>query len=153
MKLAEALNVRADYQRRLQQLRSRMTQNARVQEGEEPAEDPNTLLDEYARLAADLRRLVQDVNRTNASTEVDPGRTIADAIAERDELQLLHSMYRDLASGGATRQDRLTRSEVRFVSSVNVSSLQRQADDFARRYRELDTRIQELNWSTELIER
>jgi hypothetical protein len=44
MKLAEALALRADLQARLAQLASRATTNARYQEGEEPAEDPNALL-------------------------------------------------------------------------------------------------------------
>lgn len=34
MKLAEALNLRADLQRRVEQLRMRLAQNAKVQEGE-----------------------------------------------------------------------------------------------------------------------
>ena len=39
VKLAEALAARADLQRRIEQLRSRISDNARYQEGEEPAED------------------------------------------------------------------------------------------------------------------
>ena len=44
MKLAEALNERADIQRRIAQLESRLIDNAKVQEGEEPAERPEDLL-------------------------------------------------------------------------------------------------------------
>ena len=40
MKLAEALIERADLQRRLEQLKQRLNQNAQYQEGEEPAEEP-----------------------------------------------------------------------------------------------------------------
>ena len=47
MKLAEALSERADIQKRIQQLRSRLRRNALVQEGEKPAEDPHALLEEY----------------------------------------------------------------------------------------------------------
>jgi hypothetical protein len=39
MKLAEALALRAESNRRIEQLRSRIVDNARYQEGEEPAED------------------------------------------------------------------------------------------------------------------
>ena len=46
MKLAEALTARADLQRRIEQLRARITANARYQEGEEPAEDAAALLGE-----------------------------------------------------------------------------------------------------------
>lgn len=40
MKLAEALNLRADVSKRLSQLSERLTANAKVQEGDSPAEDP-----------------------------------------------------------------------------------------------------------------
>ena len=39
MKLAEALALRADLQRRLEQLKQRLIKNARVQEGDTPEED------------------------------------------------------------------------------------------------------------------
>jgi hypothetical protein len=39
---------------------------------------------------------------------------------------------------------------VRFVATVPVGGLQAEVDHFAKRYRELDTHLQELNWKTEL---
>ena len=46
MKLAEALSLRANAVRRIEQLRVRVVGNARFQEGEEPAEDAAALLAE-----------------------------------------------------------------------------------------------------------
>ena len=43
MKLAEALQERADLNRAIQQLENRLSNNALVQEGERPAEDPQEL--------------------------------------------------------------------------------------------------------------
>ena len=63
MKLAEALILRADAQKRLQQLRERLNRSAKVQEGEEPAENPQELLAELDRLVADYGRLVKQINR------------------------------------------------------------------------------------------
>ena len=40
MKLAEALARRADIQTRINEMQNRIVQNARHQEGEDPAEDP-----------------------------------------------------------------------------------------------------------------
>jgi Family of unknown function (DUF6847) len=45
VKRAEDLASRAECQRRLEQLKKRLIRNAKVQEGEEPAEDPKGLLD------------------------------------------------------------------------------------------------------------
>ena len=41
MKLAEALSIRKDLQKRIQQLEQRIKSNVKVQEDEEPLEDPN----------------------------------------------------------------------------------------------------------------
>ncbi len=46
MKLAEALSLRANAKRRIEQLRARVVNSARYQEGEEPAEDAAALLTE-----------------------------------------------------------------------------------------------------------
>ena len=43
MKLASALAERADLQRRIAELSVRLNNNAKVQEGESPSEDPNML--------------------------------------------------------------------------------------------------------------
>ena len=43
MKLAEALILRADCQKRIAQLKSRLLVNAKVQEGDAPAETPREL--------------------------------------------------------------------------------------------------------------
>ena len=149
-KLAEALSLRADLQRRLAQVASRAVTNARYQEGEEPAEDAVALLAEHDRLADELERLVARINEVNLATEVAPGLTMTQALARRDVLRTRHRVRTDLADAGSASQARLTRSELRFVSAVDVPGLRREADDVARRLRELDTAIQQANWSTEI---
>ncbi len=152
MKLAEALIQRADHRKRLDQLRERLVRVARVQEGDAPAEDPAALLAETERTAAALTRLIQRINRTNSTTPLDDGRTIADAIAERDTLRLRHTILTTLLQAASIKQDRLTKSEVRFQRTVDVVALQQQTDDLAQAYRELDTKIQAANWLVELMD-
>jgi len=153
MKLAEALILRADHQKRIEQLKQRLLRNAKVQEGDEPAEDPRELMAELERVAEDLTSLIQRINRTNAATALAGGATITAALARRDVLGARQAAYRDLAQAASiTDQARYSRSEVKFQSTVNVAEIQRQADDLARQYRELDATIQETNWRTELIE-
>jgi hypothetical protein len=65
MKLAEALANRADLQRRVEQMRMRLQRSARVQEGENPPEDPRELLEETERLVSELEGYVRRINRTN----------------------------------------------------------------------------------------
>jgi len=150
MKLAEALIQRADAQKRIEQLKARIIRNARVQEGEEPAENPAALLEEVERLAANLADLIKRINRTNAQTVIAEGKSLSDALAERDILAVRRTAYQDLAQAASVTQDRYMRSELKFKSTVAVSQMQARADDLARQHRELDANIQETNWKTEL---
>jgi len=151
MKIAEALILRADCQKRFAQLKTRLLNNARVQEGDQPAEEPQELIAEIERVAQELLDLIQRINKTNSSTTVEDGKTVSDLLAERDVIGLRRTAYAELAAGASARQDRFTRSEVKFVATVNVAEFQKRADGLAKEYREKDARIQELNWQTELI--
>ena len=151
MKLAEALVLRADAQKRLEQLKQRLLRNAQVQEGDKPAEDPAELLREYEAVADELVRLIQRINRTNATARFE-GASLTDALATRDVLRIRAAAYRELASAASITQSRIGRSEVKFRSTVSVSQIQKQADALAREHRELDARIQEANWQLELAE-
>jgi hypothetical protein len=157
MKLAEALLLRADRNRALEQLKQRIAASARYQEGEKPAEDARELVTAASAVLDDLERLIRSINRTNSETLMEDGRTLTDALAERDVLRLRFSLLSssaEAASGGGQRigMIRATRSELRFVRSLDVKALRQQASDVARRARELDGRIQQVNWTNELQE-
>jgi len=174
MKLAEALAIRSDASKRYEQLRSRAQANARYQEGEPPAENAGELLAEADRVLAELEDLIRRINRTNAATMLaltppphaaltppphpmlDEQMTLTDAIARRDVLRWRHALYSsvaDAASGGSgPGMVRQMRSELRYVSAVTVSELRTAADEAAKQHRELDVRIQQANWETELMD-
>lgn len=151
MKLAEALTLRADLQKRLEQLKQRLVKNARIQEGDTPEEDPAELIAELEKSARELAELIQRINRTNAASPFGAG-TLADALAERDVLKIRYNAYRELANAASTSQSRTTRSEIKFIATVSVAATQRAADDLAKDYRELDTRIQQTDWLTTLMD-
>ena len=149
MKLAEALQERADLNRRIDQLRDRLFNNALVQEGERPAEEPVALLDELERCTARLEELMAQINLTNSKTVVD-GATLTELIARKDCLTLKIGVYRDFLQQAGQTARRATRSEIKILSTVNVSQLQKDVDAMARDLRLLDNRLQQTNWSTEL---
>lgn len=151
MKLAEALAERSDCQNRLEDLRKRMVRTARVQEGEQPAEDSTELLKETERLFARLLELISAINRTNAKAVFDKQRSISDAIAKRDVTAKKRDFLTGIADAASTRQDRYSKSEVKFVATFSVAQIQKQVDQLAKEFRELDTKLQELNWQTELV--
>ncbi|MFK3835684.1 DIP1984 family protein [Microbacterium sp. NPDC087868] len=154
MKLAEALTARADLQRRIEQLRARITANARFQEGEEPSEDANALLVDAETDLARLRDLIRRINATNARLDLGTDGTMTDALATRDVLRLRHSLLTDAAASasGNTQFPRQMRSELRQISALPVAELRANADRVAQELRELDNRIQQANWTNDLEE-
>ncbi len=152
MKLAEALVQRADVQKRIAQLGPRLQQSSMVQEGEQPPEDPQELLKELDQLLNQLQGLITRINKTNLRTNMPDGSSLTDALALRDVLSTRQSMLSDLANTAANRVDRYGRSEIRKLPTVDVAALRRTADEVARQRRELDTTLQGLNWTTDLVE-
>ena len=152
MKLAEALIHRADLKQRLAQLHERIVRNAKHQEGDPPAEDPNALLDEFERLARDFETTVARVNRTNLATRLADGTSLTDAIALRDGLLLRLSTYRKLAAEATVVPMRALKTEIRFLASVDVRRIQAEAERLSRAHRELDARIQAANWAGDLLD-
>ena len=86
MKLATALSERADLQRRITELSGRLNNNAKVQDGEKPSEDPNELLQELNRNFERLEELIARINHTNNETKSGE-MTLTDLIAKRDCLK------------------------------------------------------------------
>ena len=152
MKLAEALAERADLQTRHAQLVARAKQSARYQEGETPPEDAVALLAELDRIAERLERLIVRINVQNMATVVSPGVSMTAALARRETLRRLQKSRTELADAAATPQDRYSRTELRSFAAVDVKALRDAADAYAKEARELDTLIQEINWTTEMAE-
>ena len=150
MKLAEALLLRGDLQKKLASLRERIVRNGLVQEGNAPHEDTNVLLLEAAGVIDELEALVTSINVANLSNKLPDGRTLTAAIAHRDSLVQRHAMLQ--AAIGATQKepDRYSVREIKWVAAVDVAKLQKQSEDLARQIRELNAKIQETNWKIEL---
>lgn len=151
MKLAEALLLRADANKRIHELQARLQRSARVQEGDSTPENPAELLDELSRVVAELTRLVKQINRTNAQTPFDETRTLTDALADRDALTAEFGVLTTTIAQ-ATAQQGYNASPIKVFRAINVAEVQKRADDLARQRRDLDTRIQQLNWTVDLIE-
>jgi hypothetical protein len=150
MKLAEALQERADLNRNIEQLRARLVNNAIVQENEKPAQDPKALIKELDSSAERLEELMHRINRTNCAT-VSDGKTITELIARKDALKVKISVYKDLVANASQTGRRARMTEIKILSTVDVKKLQKQIDDMSKELRLTDNTIQSLNWSTELL--
>ena len=114
MKLSQALIIRSDYQNKIYELKKRIINNSKVQEGENVSEDPMKLLKELNRVIDELDIITKRINKTNNESLFEDNITIADAICTREQLQ-------------------------------------KQSDLLAKEFREIDMKIQEKNWTTELL--
>jgi len=151
MKLAEALILRADLQKRIDQLRVRLNNNAKVQENDEPSEKPEELLNELDSNINQLKVLIKQINKTNCVT-ISNGQTLADLIAERDTLTLKSNILRGFLNIAGQKVNLYSTTEIKIMSTVDVPALQKELDLLSKKIRETDTELQQANWLTELIE-
>ena len=152
MKLATALSRRKELQTHIHELENRLMNNAQVQEGEEPAEDPRELLGELAADHQELERLISAINRTNDRTAAEGEKTLSDLLARRDCCRGRLGIWRNFLSCASATVSRRTVGEIKIRSAVPVKDFQKQVDQGAKELRQLEERIQELNWTTELLE-
>ena len=151
MKLAQALILRSDTQKRIEQLKVRLLSNAKTQENEKPSEDPKLLLKELDKLTSELFRLICSINLTNSSAKFD-GMSLTEMIAKKDALVLKANVLREFATSASQKVDLYSNSEIKILSTVDVAALQKQVDALSKEIRELEMKLQEANWSVDLVE-
>jgi hypothetical protein len=150
MKLAEALSIRKDLQKRIQQLEQRFKNNVKVQENDEPLEDPNELMKELHSCLIQLEELIARINLTNIKTKNAEGLSITQLIAKKDTLTMRIGILRNIYSEATNIVNRYSSSELRIECVIDAKQLSKQIDDYSGRLRKLDIEIQSLNFSTEL---
>ena len=149
MKLAEALIERAEIQKKNGQLIKRINNCAKIQEGDLPPEKHEELIAVYETNMTRFLELIQRINETNNRTPFDGKANITDAIAQRDCIGLRIKAYREFYES-ATAKDRYSRNEIRTIRCIDPGEMQRNIDMLSKAYREIDTKLQALNWTVEL---
>lgn len=133
MKLATALAERADLQSRLSEISSRLNRNAKVQDGEEPSESPEVLMEELDRISSRLEELMARINLTNSSTLYE-GKTITELLAHRDCLKIRIGIMREFLEHASSQVSRLTHTEIKIRSTVPVSAIQKKWIKWQKNY-------------------
>lgn len=151
MKLAEALQERADINHNIEQLKNRLNNNVLVQDGETTVEDPNKLKTELDNSIKRLQYLIARINQTNCETSID-GESITEIIAQKDALSLKINIYKETAFLASQLLYRARNSEIKIRSAISVTDWQSEIDKMSKELRLLDNKLQENNWKTELIE-
>ena len=110
------------------------------------------ILNTYLSVNEKFTDLICKINKTNQSLTNSSGVTLAELITRRDNYKHLAKVYRDLYSAATFSQHRYARNEILLVRMVDAAELQKKIDEFSKHYRELDTEIQGINWTNDLIE-
>lgn len=151
MKLAEALQERADLNRNIEQLKNRLLHNVLVQEGEQPVEEPVKLKKELDDCIVRLSYLITHINETNSKTFIE-GESLTEWIARKDALLVKISTYKDIVYTASQTAYRARNTEIKIKSSISVAKWQNEIDKMSKELRILDNKLQEYNWKTELVE-
>ncbi len=151
MKLAEALQERADLNKNIEQLIVRLSNCALVQDGEEPIENFTKLKQDLDSCLERLSYLMLKINLTNCKVVVD-NMTLTEMIAKKDTLLAKVKGYRRIISAGSQNTYRATGSEIKIKTTFSITSMQEEINLISKEIRLIDNKIQETNWTTDLIE-
>lgn len=151
MKLAEALLLRSDLQTKLASLQQRINNNVLIQEGDVPSEDPNALIQEAFAVNTELHRMIEKIHATNAQAKTSTGRSMLTVLNERDLLTQQHRILQQAIDSSRRENGRYSSSEIRWLKTIAVADLQKQADGLSQQLRQNNLEIQASNWQIDLI--
>ena len=150
MKITEALNNKADMQKRINQLKGRLKDSAKVQEGDTPAEDVKALFLELDSCLEKQEKLVYQINCTNMQITHN-WEKLTRMLARRDSLSARVSLMREVLKHVTETETRYGRNEIRYIRTVDVANLRKDTDSYCKQLRELDNLIQSINWTVDLL--
>lgn len=150
MKLAEALSERARLQTKISELNQRINDSSIIQEGDEPIEDIQALFDELSANYSELETYIFRINNTNLNAIVE-GESITKMLSRRDVLSSKVRTLQDILSHCSTSNNRYSRNEIKYICTIDVAKLRKELDLNAKKLRELDLKIQSLNWTIDLL--
>ncbi|GGW61094.1 hypothetical protein DFQ11_102595 [Winogradskyella epiphytica] len=146
MKLAEGLLLRADLLKKIEHLQNRIRPILIVSDDKLPQEDPDKLLAQLRKAIQDLETLIIRINKTNNETNVEGEGTLMEALAKRDSLKMLSEKLRNIRFAAQINNS----GEKNLKTTIDIKKLQSEMDQTGRAFREIDSKIQEINWLTEL---
>lgn len=152
MKLAEALMERKAIKDKMEELKKRIYQCSKIQEGDDPIEMPIDLIKQLETEVSKFEELIIRINRTNNEAKLTSSNlTLMEAIIKKDMLNYLYTIQINLADKATPTHERMSTREIKFVPNVNIIDTRTKATQIAKEYRLLDAKIQEANWTVELI--
>jgi len=150
-KLSEALLDRAELQKKTVDLQNRLKENAVIQQDDVPAENPKELFDDLISTYSKLDELNKRINLTNNTTEFNSNNKLSDVLAKRESLDKQIKELTNLASCFALKNNRYSKTEIKMVATMDIKIIRSHIELLQKYRKELDRKIQALNWSVELL--
>jgi len=146
MKLAEGLLLRADLLKKIEHLQNRIRPVLVVSDDKLPQEDPDKLIAQLRKAIQDLETLIIRINKTNNETLVEGEGVLMEALAKRDSLKMLSERLRRIRLDAQFNNS----GDSNLKNTISIKKLQKEMDETGRAFRKIDSKIQEINWLTEL---
>jgi len=146
MKLAEALLLRSDLIKKIEHIQNRIRPVLIVSDDKKPQEDPTKLIAELRTAIQDLEILVIRINKTNNEININGEGSLMEALVKRDSLKMLSEKLRNIRYAAQIDNS----GDANLKTTIDIKKLQTEMDQTGRAFREIDSKIQELNWLTEL---
>jgi len=146
MKLAALILEKSDIENKVSQLVTRINSCARIQEGDTAPEEPAELLEELNTVYKRLELVNNAITRANHSAKFSDNQPyLINALVARDVLAKKIGQLNSIVNSCGTQQ-RFARNEIKFVTNIDVVSLRAEIDKLTKEKRDLNAKIQELNW-------
>ena len=122
-----------------------------IQEGDQPSEDPQTLIQEAIAINTELHQIIERIHQTNAQANTALGKSLLHLLSQRDALTQQHRIIQQAIDHTRRENGRYSSSEIRWVKTVSVTELQKQADEISKQLRQNNLEIQASNWQIDLL--
>ena len=97
-----------------------------------------------------LEELIYRINLTNMHA-MSGKKTLTQLMAERDVLTKRVATLREVFNKASSSSERYSRTEIKYVTTIDVKALGKQVDKLSSQLRSLDVEIQSINFTTELM--
>ena len=152
MKLANALSERATLQEKIRDLRDRIEINSVAQDGEKAGDDVWMLLQTLDDALARYEKILTAINLTNSKTLTPEGTSVTALLSRREALEKRIDALNRMAQAATQSTHRYARNEIKWYPTVSIAEMRKVKDNAEKQLRLLNDRLQEINWTTELIE-
>lgn len=104
-----------------------------------------------------LTELIKSINKTNSQTKFGDEMTLADALTERGKLWKKRLILNDLAEVATVKHDRFSRSEVKYLSIIDIKETQKEVERLSKmkkleKYKQLYGKVLQYMWLEEMEE-